>query len=156
MIVRPATPADAAAMTALQNRIIDIGGTTAHQTRRTEAQLRNSDLDGPDVIASVVAEDQGAIIGFQSLSVWNGDVHIGTFVQPGLQAKGVGAALFRLTCDLARAAGVKSIIAYIRADNLPGQAYYARIGFVEYGSDPGFTLNGGRIVGRTYRRYDLA
>ena len=31
MLIRPATPADAAAMTAILNRIIAIGGTTAHQ-----------------------------------------------------------------------------------------------------------------------------
>lgn len=155
MIIRTAITADAAAMTALQNRIIAIGGTTAHQTPRTEAQMRDTDLDGPGVISSVVAEDQGQIIGWQSLSNWNGDVHIGTFVQPGLQAKGVGGALFALTRDNARAAGVKSIVAYIRADNLPGLAYYTRIGFVEYESDPVFALNDGRIVGRTHSRLDI-
>lgn len=33
MIIRPATPADAPAMADLLNRIIAIGGTTAHQNR---------------------------------------------------------------------------------------------------------------------------
>jgi L-amino acid N-acyltransferase YncA len=155
VIVRPATPADGPAMTDLLNQIIAIGGTTAHQSPRTEQLVRDTDLDGPDVISSVVAENQGRIVGWQSLSNYHDDVHIGTFVQPGLQARGVGGALFALTCDKAREAGVKTITAYIRADNLPGLAYYARIGFVDYESNPDFALNDGRIVGRAHRRFDL-
>lgn len=36
MIIRPATPADTAAMTALLNEIITIGGTTAHEHPMSE------------------------------------------------------------------------------------------------------------------------
>jgi L-amino acid N-acyltransferase YncA len=155
MIVRSASPLDAPAMTAILNAVIAIGGTTAHQSPKTEAQVRRGYIDGPDVLSSVVAVDQERVIGWQAVELWQGDPHIGTFVRPGLQTKGAGTAMFTLTCDLLRAKSVAHVIAFIRADNAPGLAYYARVGFRDLGHDPGFALSDGRIVGRIHRRFDL-
>jgi L-amino acid N-acyltransferase YncA len=155
MKVRPATIADAAGMTAVLNAVIALGGTTAHQSPKSEAAVRQEYIDGPDVLSSVVVEEAGEVVGWQSVEMWDGDPHIGSFVRPGLQAKGAGTALFALTCDLLRDRGVAHIIAFIRADNLPGLAYYARIGFRDIGQDPDFALNDGRKVGRVHRRFDL-
>lgn len=153
--VRPSRPEDAAAMAAILNRIIEIGGTTAHQVPKSPAQVRQDYIDGPDVQTSVVAEQDGQVVGWQSVGLWQGDSHIGTFVQPGLQAAGVGARLFALTCAQARDAGLTRIEASIRADNVPGLAYYARIGFADIGHEPDFALNDGRVVGRVHRRFTL-
>ena len=142
-------------MTAILNRIIAIGGTTAHETPMTEHQLRTNYVDGPDVLSSVVAEVGGAVVGWQSVGRWHGDPHIGSFVDPGVQAKGAGVAMFDLTCQRLRGLGVGYIIASIRADNVPGLVYYARIGFLDVGQDPDFALADGRIVGRVHRRFDL-
>lgn len=155
MIFRPATPADATAMTDILNEIIRIGGTTAHETQKTAATVQEHYIDGPDVITSIVAEEAGQVIGWQSIGLWQGEAHVGTFVKPGIQAKGVGGGLFDLTREMARQAGVTAIIASIRADNVPGLAYYARIGFVEYGHEPEFALQNGQVVGRRHRRFDL-
>ena len=99
------------------------------------------------------------MIGFQSLGLWPGLPEgwgdIGTFVAPGVQAKGVGGALFAATVAAARAAGLRVINATIRADNVPGLAFYARQGFADYAQDPDFTLRDGRRVGRVHRRFDL-
>ena len=153
--VRATRPEDAAAMAEILNQIIRIGGTTAHQEPKSPEAVQHDYIDGPEVQTSVVAEVEGQIVGWQSIGMWQGDAHIGTFVQPGLQAGGVGAALFALTCDQARAAGVTQIEAAIRADNVPGLAYYARIGFRDVGAEPEFALNCGRVVGRIHRRYQL-
>ncbi len=155
MIVRPATPEDAAGMTALLNAVIAIGGTTAHEEPKTEAEVLGDYVIGPDVLSSVVAEDDGRIIGWQSVGWWKGDPHIGSFVLPGLQARGTGAAMFALTCAALRARGPGHIIASIRADNVPGLAYYARMGFRDLATDPDFALRDGRRVGRVERRFDL-
>lgn len=155
MNTRLATPADAAGMTALLNAVIAKGGTTAHETPMTEADVREYFIDGSDVHSSVIAEDEGQVIGWQSVGQWQGDPHVGTFVQPGLQARGVGGALFALTLATLRQTGIGYIIASIRADNVPGLAYYARIGFRDIGHDPGFALSDGRVVGRVHRRFDL-
>jgi L-amino acid N-acyltransferase YncA len=135
--------------------IIAIGGTTAHQQPTDEAKTRLHAIDGPDVLSSVVAEADGTILGWQSVEQFEGEPHIGTYVQPGLQAKGIGAELFALTLTALRARGVRHIIASIRADNLPGLAYYARIGFRDIGHEPDFALEDGRKVGRVHRRFDL-
>ena len=155
MNTRLAVPQDAPAMQRLLNAIIAIGGTTAHEHALTQKYILASYIDGPDTISCVVAEADGQVIGFQGLGWWNGEVHIGTFVDPHLQARGSGAALFAATCRIAHEKGVAEIIASIRADNAAGLAYYARIGFADVSFDPDFALSDGRIVGRVHRRFDL-
>lgn len=158
MIVRPALLPDVAAMAAIQNEIIRIGGTTAYETERSEDALR-AYIDGRGAICCFVAEVGGEVIGFQALGIWpglpEGWADVGTFVRPGLQAKGTGSALFAATCAAARAAGVRVINATIRADNRPGLAFYARQGFRDHGADPDYRLASGQRVGRVHRRLDL-
>ena len=96
MLIRAATPADAPAMTAILNAIIAIGGTTAHEDPKTEATVLHDYITGPDVLACSIAEGQGTVIGWQSVGWYHGNPEIGTFVQPGIQAKGIGAQLFDL------------------------------------------------------------
>ncbi len=153
--VRAAVAEDATEMALLLNEIIAIGGTTAHQAPKSVATVLTDYISGPDVIAVVVAHDQGQLIGWQSVGYHHGDAHIGTFVRQGLQARGVGAALFDATCARVRQAGARSIHASIRADNVPGLAYYARLGFVDYALEPDWALADGRKVGRVHRRFDL-
>ena len=155
MTIRIAVPADAAGMTALLNAVIAAGGTTAHEAPMTTDDVREHFIDGPGVLSSVLAEEEGRVIGWQSVGWWHDDPHVGTFVRPGLQAKGVGSALFAASLAELRGKDVDRIIAWIRADNVPGLAYYARIGFVDVGHDPDYALSDGRVVGRIHRRFDL-
>lgn len=155
MIIRDAAPADAAGMAEVLNAVIAIGGTTAHENPKSDAQVRKSYITDADVLSSFVAEDQGRILGWQSVGIWQDEPHIGTFVLPGLQARGIGRELFAATRNHLRAKRARFLIAHIRADNIPGLAFYARIGFRDIGGDPGFALSDGRIVGRIHRRFDL-
>lgn len=146
-------------MTALLNQIISIGGTTAHQHEKTEAEVRADYIEGPGALICHVAEIAGQVVGFQAVGVWPGLPQgwgdIGTFVTPGLQAKGTGQALSDATRTAARARGLIALNATIRTDNLPGLAFYARVGFVDYADDPDWALEDGRVVGRMSRRFDL-
>ncbi len=159
MILRRAEPGDAAAMVALQNEVIDIGGTTAHQAPRTAPQVMEDYIAGDSVICCHVADGGDGLMGFQAvgrhpeLDLGWGD--IGSYVRPGLQRGGVGRALFDATVAALRAAGITTINAAIRADNAAGLGYYARCGFIDYGQDLGFALNDGRVVGRVLKRFDL-
>ena len=155
MLIRLATPADAEAMAEVLNAVIAVGGTTAHEVPKSPAEVQLEYIDGPEVLSSVVAEDEGRIVGWQSVEHWEGEAHIGSFVQPGLQAKGAGVRMFALTCEMLRSKGVREIVASIRADNVPGLTYYARIGFVDFAHDPDFMLSDGRKVGRMHRRFTL-
>ena len=159
MLIRPATPADAAAMAEILNQIIAIGGTTAHQHRVTEPAITDWYINGPGLITCHIAESGGKLIGFQAVdrspSLPSGWGDIATFVAPGTQAKGTGTALFAATRTAAKAAGVKTLNATIRADNAPGLAYYARIGFADYAQEPDWRLADGTRVGRVSRRFAL-
>jgi L-amino acid N-acyltransferase YncA len=155
MLIRPATPADAPAMAAILNAIIAIGGTTAHEEPKAESKVLRDYITGTDVLACSVAEQGGTVIGWQSAGWYHGHPDIGTFVQPGVQAKGIGAQLFALTCATLRARGITYIHAIIRADNVPGLAYYARMGFRDIAHDPDYTLRNGTKVGRVTRQFDL-
>ena len=55
MIIRHATPADAQAMAQVLNRIIALGGTTAHQTPKSVDTVLDDYITGPDVLCAVVA-----------------------------------------------------------------------------------------------------
>jgi L-amino acid N-acyltransferase YncA len=159
MIVRPATLHDTPAMSALLNAIIRRGGTTAFEEEKAPEEVADWYLTGPHALLCHVAEDQGRIIGYQTVSRY-GDLppgwgDIGTFVDIGLQRSGAGAALFAATTQAARTKGLTTINATIRADNVPGLGYYARRGFTDYAADPDWALANGTIVGRISKRFDL-
>jgi L-amino acid N-acyltransferase YncA len=159
MIVRPATLQDTPGMCALLNAIIRKGGTTAFEQEKTPEEVADWYLTGPHALLCHVAQDQGRIIGYQTVSRY-GDLQpgwgdIGTFVQIGLQRSGAGATLFAATLAAARNKGLTTINATIRADNVPGLGYYTRRGFVDYGTEPDFALLNGTVVGRIHKRFDL-
>ncbi len=155
MLIRLATPDDAAAMTLILNRIIAIGGTTAHRHPLTVGYVLSHYITGSEVYSSVVADMAGQVLGMQSVELWQGDPHIGSFVDPDVQARGIGTAMFALTCQILRAAGIGYTVAAIRADNVPGLASYARMGFADISHHPDRCLKDGTPTGRISRRFDL-
>lgn len=161
LALRDAGAADAAPLAALLNAIIAIGGTTAHETPFSPKDFAAAFITGPSVVSCVMAEAAGdaAPIGFQGLALYPdlpaGWVDIGTFVRPGEQASGIGAALFAATCKRARAKGFRTINATIRADNQPGLRYYTKMGFVPYAVERAVPLRDGTPVDRISHRFDL-
>ena len=113
-----------------------------------EAEFAAMYLHGPDLIACHVALDsEGEVAGFQ----WIGRhpklpddcVDIATFTRRKLPVRGAGRALFAATLEFARTAGYTQINATIRADNVPGLGYYAKMGFADH------------AVARDHGRYHL-
>lgn len=155
MIIRIATPQDAPQMADLLNAIIAIGGTTAHESPKSADTVRHDYIDGPGTLTCVVAEEAEQILGWQAVDQYHGEAHIGTFVDPHTQAKGIGAQLFAQTRTLCAAKGMTEIFAAIRADNIPGLAYYARIGFSDVSAEPDYALSTGQVVGRVHRKITL-
>ena len=156
--IRPATAADAPELADLINEIIDIGGTTAWQTRFTPAFFVEHYVAGPDCLTCLVAEDD-RLYGFQAMArsdelppMW-GD--IGSFARVAPKRSGVGSALFAATRAKARELGLVAIHAQIRADNEPGLAFYTKMGFVDYAVVKDVPLDDGRKVDRIRKRYDL-
>ena len=104
------------------------------------------------------------ILGFQSLSFvkpsaiqgparrWGS---IASFVETDVQGLGLGQTLFEHTKSQATSVGLDFIDATIRANNISGLRYYAKLGFVDYSRLPNKPLGDGRKVDRIQKRFDL-
>ena len=159
--VRPTEPADIPALTALINRIIAMGGTTAYEDPFSEAGLVAKLLKDPRLVCCHTAFDptDGAPAGYQVLKThpelaagW-GD--IATFARAEPKLPGVGTALFTATAAFAREHGITTINATIRADNLGGLAYYTKMGFEDYAVARAVPLRDGTPVDRISKRLIL-
>ena len=159
-IVRDARADDAPGLCDLLNAIVRAGGTTARLAETTVPEFDDWYISGAHVPCCQVAVAGAVRLGFQGLSITDGLpagwVDIGTFTQQGSTVRGVGTALFAATRARAAALGFTVINATIRADNVPGLAYYAKMGFRDYKVDRGVPLADGRLVDRISRRFDLA
>ena len=159
LTVRKTRPEDDEALAAILNRIIEIGGTTAYQTPRAPETFRIDVLERYGLISCVVAEVDGTVAGFQYLS-WHterpeGWADIATFARPEPKVRGVGRALMTVTLDAARATGVRTVNATIRADNDQGLGFYEAMGFETYRVDEAVPLTDGTPVDRISKRLDL-
>lgn len=137
-VIRPAAPTDADDMAEVQNAIYRAG---LRSTPVDVEQIRERYLDQTYGIACTVAEQDGRVIGFQSLKrAWPDNPYdvaegwgiIGTHIHPDAGRGGLGRKLFAESLAAAKAAGLQHIDATIGADNEAGRAYYAAMGFVLY------------------------
>jgi L-amino acid N-acyltransferase YncA len=162
MIIAPVTAGDAPGMTTLLNAIIERGGTTAHQTLYNTDNMMEHYIAPPGLVCCHVAKEGNNVLGFQWVG-WPGEKSpmpegwavIASFVAIEAAGRGIGQLLFKATHAAACAAGVKTIDATIRADNVPGLKYYSGLGFVDYDRLANVPLRDGTRVDRIRKRLDL-
>lgn len=159
MKIRKAVPSDAEPLSILLNEIIRAGGTTAIETPLVPMEFADWFIEGRFALACHVAELDGMLLGFQSLSLFgdppDGSADIGTFARMHPKTRGVGRALFPATRAAAEKLGLEFINATIRADNVGGLAYYTAMGFADYGREVGVPLLDGTPVDRIKKRFLL-
>lgn len=136
--IRPARPTDAEGMAEVQNAIYRAG----LRASPVDVELvRERYLTMDYSVACTVAEQEGRIVGFQSLMrAWPGNPYdvaegwgiIGTHIHPHARRSGLGRRLFATSLAAARAAGLRHIDASIGVDNLAALAYYSAMGFTPY------------------------
>jgi L-amino acid N-acyltransferase YncA len=161
--VRPAVAGDAPQMVKLLNDIIAAGGTTAHQTPLDNATMRSHYIARANCVSCHVAISNGKLSGFQSLN-WASDgdpmpdgwAVIATFVGLDRAKQGIGQKLFSATRFAAKDAGVTTIDATIRADNVGGLKYYNGLRFADYAEIPNLPLTDGTLVTRIRKKISLA
>ncbi|NSX55018.1 GNAT family N-acetyltransferase [Sulfitobacter sp. 1151] len=138
MIVRDGIPEDVEQMSSFLRELTASGKRTRPDD---EAFVLANYINDPDKICCSVAEDEGVILGFQSLkkakegNQWGvepGWGIIGTHTKPSAARRGVGRALFDMTRKAADEAGLSHIDASIGATNSEGLAYYEAMGFRTY------------------------
>ena len=159
LTIRPAEPEDASQMADLINDLIRLGNNTAHRTLFDGQRMLAHYIAPPDSIACHVAENNDQILGFQALEWsdpnWSGPdarpkgwAMIATFVARDAHKRGIGSKLFTATLEAARSAHASAIDATIRADNLGGLRYYAKMGFNQDGLHRAVPLSDGTPVDR--------
>ena len=136
--IRPARSTDAEDMTEVQNAIYRAG---LRASPVDVALIRERYLDAEYGVACTVAEQEGQVVGFQSLKwAWPGNPYdvpegwgiIGTHIHPDAGRSGLGRRLFATSLVAAKDAGLRHIDASIGVDNAPALAYYSAIGFTPY------------------------
>ncbi len=139
--VRRATPDDAAGITAVLDAVTrERIHSAIEQPWPAEEQRRYLASLSPREAFHVAVAESGDVIGYQSLdrysTVLPSMTHVGalgTFLLPAWRRHGVGEALFDATRRFAASAGYRKFVIQVRASNLPAQAFYKQLGFVECG-----------------------
>lgn len=144
MIIRDAVAKDVPEMSAFLQELTALGKRTS---RNDPEFVRAYYIDAPVKIRCTLAEEDGAVLGFQALRLaedgneWGvptGWGIIGTHIRPTAARRGVGRALFAVTLTAAREAGLTHLDASIRADNPEALAFYEAMGFRAYRWPDGF------------------
>jgi GNAT superfamily N-acetyltransferase len=146
--LRPATPADAAAIAEVHVRAWQVGyrGIVADEVLAAQSvQAREREWFGwlsDGTSATSVAECGGAIVGFATIFAPSRDGDAGRracdlaalYVAPEHWRRGVGRALMRDAMDGARADGWIEITAWVLERNDAARTFYEQLGFVPDGA----------------------
>ena len=158
--LRPVEYSDFDALADILNPLIDDGSSTAISSNVTGRLLADWRAKGGENAHWTVAVENGLrCVGFQWIQA-KADLpkdvaDIATFIQMGEAKRGIGGLLFKQTLGAAKALGYKAINANIRADNVSGLGYYAKLGFEDHAYIKDMELNDGRIVDKVIKRYAL-
>jgi GNAT superfamily N-acetyltransferase len=158
MIIETAQRAHLADMVRIMNGLIAMGDDTAYRTPFTQDRLWDHMALNADVVSRLVAVRDGHVLGFQYTN-WTdkpaGRAYIASFMDPRAQGQGIGRALFTQTVLAAKQAGVVTLDATIRTDNVSGLAYYTAMGFVDHQIYRDVTLSDGTRVDQVQKLYQV-
>ena len=138
VLVRDVAPADADAIVAILNPIIEARIYTAFDVPFTSEAERDYILGFPSrgVWKVAVRRSDGRMVGFQVLepfgpytSAFDHVGTLGTYVALEERRHGVARALFAATFESARQNGYEKIFTFVRADNAAALATYRAHGF---------------------------
>jgi L-amino acid N-acyltransferase len=149
--VRRATVDDAAAVAALYNYEVEHTTSTLDLVPRTLADQRAWIAERSGAFTVVVAERDGHVVGFSSLSAYKeraayrGTVEDSVYVHRDVHGLGVGRLLLTAVVDHAEAAGFHVVMARIEASGAASRRLHERCGFDLVGVE--------REVGRKFNRW---
>jgi phosphinothricin acetyltransferase len=138
--IRRATVDDAAPIAALLNGVIAEGHLTVFDQPFSVEQERQFITTLGPRSALHVADDDGRILGVQSidrLSPWASSMNhvatMGTWLTPEARGRGIGRMLFHQSVAFARTSGYAKIVIQVLATNRRSLTFYRGLGFADIG-----------------------
>lgn len=134
---RPASPADAAAITRIYNEGIHDRVGTFETRERTPDDVRQW-FDGRHPIV-VVEDAAGALVAFASTSAYRpracyaGIADFSVYVTRLVRGQGAGRVAMEALIDAAREAGLWKLVSRVFVENTPSRTLLASVGFREVG-----------------------
>ncbi|MEM9203509.1 MAG: N-acetyltransferase family protein [Actinomycetota bacterium] len=150
MDIRQATVADADAIRTIYNHEVENGTATFDLVPRTLKAQQDWIRDREGALGVIVAEHEGRVVGFASLSpyrskpAYNTTVEDSIYVDGDARGLGAGKALLLEIVAMAKARGFHTIIAHISDPEGPSVALHRACGF----STVGIQKEVGRKFGR--------
>lgn len=139
MKVQAATESDLAAITAIYNDAVLKTTATFDLAPRTEAeQIAWFREHGPRR-PILVAQDQGRVVGWASLSAWSGrcayadTAELSVYVAEGARGRGIGRRLVESILEAGRRAGLHTVISRIAGESEASVRLHEKLGFQKIG-----------------------
>lgn len=151
MHIRNATIADAEALMTIYNHEVETSTSTFDLVPRTLEEQQEWIRDRAGALGVIVAEHEGRVVGFASLSpyrsrpAYNTSVENSIYVDASARGLGMGKALLTELIDMAKARGFHTIIAHISSAETASLALHQSCGFFVAGTQ--------REVGRKFGRW---
>lgn len=136
-MIRPATVDDAPAIRAIWNDLIRNTTVTFNSVQKAEPEVADFLACNPVFVADV-----DGVAGYASYGAFRGGIGYARIAEHSIvltakaRRQGFGRALMDQIAAHAKARNINSLIAAISAENTGGQAFHARLGFVEVGRIP--------------------
>lgn len=138
--IRDARMDDAEAIRAIYNdAVLNTTAVFDYAAREPQAQLDWLRLKAEQKLPVLVATENDTVLGYCSYGPFRPwpaylyTVENAIYVAPGQRGKGIGTALLAPLLDLAKANGLRTMIAGITADNAASLRLHERLGYVEAG-----------------------
>lgn len=134
-MLRPATPADAAAICAIYNPYVRDTIISFEEAPVTDAEMVQRITETTRRYPWFVAEDGGRLVGYAYASPWRVRsayrfaAETTVYVAPEAPRRGVGTALYRAVIDALRAAGLHCAMGGIALPNPASVALHEKLGF---------------------------
>ena len=151
MLLRAAALADAESIRAIYNLEVETSTATVDLVPRTLDDQRAWLAARSGAFAAVVADDDGEVVGFASLSpykeraAYRTTVEDSVYVRRDRHGAGVGRQLLDHVVTVAEASGFHAVMARIEAGGVASRALHAACGFELVGIE--------REVGRKFNRW---
>ncbi len=166
MMIRDATPADAAAIAAIYNEAVRhttailMEGEVGAENRVQWMAARQA-LGYPVLVAEAETEAGGTVLGYAAFGDWRpfdgfrGTVENSVYVAPTARGQGVAQALLSALIPRAVACGKHVIVAAITSENMASLRLHEKLGFVETARMPQVGQKFGRWLDLVFLQLQL-